>query len=147
MVSIVCVYLDYVTCASFCNFTMFLIYCDASCLYTGKTLLAKAIAHESGANFISVKGPELLDKYVGESERAVRLVFERARASSPCVVFFDELDSLVPKRGADGGSGGGVSERVVNQLLTEMDGLESRRSVFVIAATNRPELIDPAMLR
>mmetsp|Transcript_16793 Transcript_16793/g.38484 ORF Transcript_16793/g.38484 Transcript_16793/m.38484 type:complete len:840 (+) Transcript_16793:291-2810(+) len=112
----------------------------------GKTLLAKAIANESGANFISVKGPELLDKYVGESERSVRLVFERARASSPCVVFFDELDSLCPKRGGDS-SGGGVSERVVNQLLTEMDGLESRRSVFVIAATNRPELIDPAMMR
>mmetsp|Transcript_21923 Transcript_21923/g.60963 ORF Transcript_21923/g.60963 Transcript_21923/m.60963 type:complete len:852 (+) Transcript_21923:160-2715(+) len=112
----------------------------------GKTLLAKAIANESGANFISVKGPELLDKYVGESERAVRLVFERARASSPCVVFFDELDSLVPRRGMDSG-GGGVSERVVNQLLTEMDGLDSRRSVFVIAATNRPELIDPAMMR
>lgn len=112
----------------------------------GKTLLAKAIANESGANFISVKGPELLDKYVGESERAVRVVFERARASSPCVVFFDELDSLVPKRGMDSG-GSGVSERVVNQLLTELDGLESRRSVFVIAATNRPELIDPAMMR
>ncbi|KAL7581724.1 hypothetical protein ACA910_022264 [Epithemia clementina (nom. ined.)] len=112
----------------------------------GKTLLAKAIANESGANFISVKGPELLDKYVGESERAVRLVFERARASSPCVVFFDELDSLVPKRGMDS-SGSGVSERVVNQLLTELDGLDSRRSVFVIAATNRPELIDPAMMR
>jgi len=113
----------------------------------GKTLLAKAIANESGANFISVKGPELLDKYVGESERAVRVVFERARSSSPCVVFFDELDSLCPKRGSDGGGGGGVSERVVNQLLTEMDGLDSRRSVFVIAATNRPELIDPAMMR
>jgi ribosome biogenesis ATPase len=112
----------------------------------GKTLLAKAIANESGANFISVKGPELLDKYVGESERSVRLVFERARSSSPCVVFFDELDSLCPKRGSDSG-GGGVSERVVNQLLTEMDGLESRRGVFVIAATNRPELIDPAMMR
>jgi len=112
----------------------------------GKTLLAKAIANESGANFISVKGPELLDKYVGESERAVRVVFERARSSSPCVVFFDELDSLCPKRGSDSG-GGGVSERVVNQLLTEMDGLDSRRSVFVIAATNRPELIDPAMMR
>jgi ribosome biogenesis ATPase len=93
-----------------------------------------------------VKGPELLDKYVGESERSVRLLFERARASSPCVVFFDELDSLCPKRGSDNG-GGGVSERVVNQLLTEMDGLESRRSIFVIAATNRPELIDPAMMR
>jgi len=112
----------------------------------GKTLLAKAIANESGANFISVKGPELLDKYVGESERAVRQVFERARASAPCIVFFDELDSLCPRRGTDSG-GGGVSERVVNQLLTEMDGLESRRSVFVIAATNRPELIDPAMMR
>lgn len=112
----------------------------------GKTLLAKATAHESGVNFISVKGPELLDKYVGESERAVRQVFERARSSSPCIVFFDELDSLCPKRGSDS-SGGGVSERVVNQLLTEMDGLESRSSVFVVAATNRPELIDPAMLR
>jgi ribosome biogenesis ATPase len=96
------------------------------------------------------KGPELLDKFVGESERAVRRVFERARASAPCVIFFDELDSLAPRRGGSGKSGGGdngVSERVVNQLLTEMDGLESRRSVFVIAATNRPELIDPAMLR
>ena len=113
----------------------------------GKTLLAKAIAHESGANFISVKGPELLDKYIGESERAVRLVFERARCSSPCIIFFDELDSIVPRRGSDHGGGGGVTERVVNQLLTEMDGLESRRSVFIIAATNRPELIDPAMLR
>jgi ribosome biogenesis ATPase len=113
----------------------------------GKTLLAKAIANESGANFISVKGPELLDKYVGESERSVRLVFERARSSSPCVVFFDELDSLCRKRGSDDGGGSGVSERVVNQLLTEMDGLESRRNVFVIAATNRPELIDPAMMR
>jgi ribosome biogenesis ATPase len=113
----------------------------------GKTLLAKAIAHESGANFISVKGPELLDKYVGESERAVRLVFERARSSCPCIVFFDELDSLVPRRGSDGGGGGGVTERVVNQLLTEMDGMETKRSIFVIAATNRPELIDPAMLR
>jgi ribosome biogenesis ATPase len=113
----------------------------------GKTLLAKAIANESGANFISVKGPELLDKYVGESERSVRLVFERARSSSPCIIFFDELDSLVPRRGSGGDGGGGVSERVVNQLLTEMDGLESRRSVFVIAATNRPELIDPAMMR
>ena len=100
----------------------------------GKTLLAKAIANESHCNFISVKGPELLDKYVGESERAVRLVFERARSSSPCIVFFDELDSLCPRRGSDRG-GGGVSERVVNQLLTEMDGLESRRSIFVIVAS------------
>ncbi|RLN13978.1 hypothetical protein BBO99_00008128 [Phytophthora kernoviae] len=116
----------------------------------GKTLLAKAIAHESGANFISIKGPELLDKYVGESERSVRQVFQRARASSPCIVFFDELDALAPRRsgGAGGDSGGnGVSERVVNQLLTEMDGLDGRRNVFVIAATNRPDIIDPAMLR
>ncbi|CAM9892333.1 unnamed protein product, partial [Laminaria digitata] len=112
----------------------------------GKTLLAKAIANESGANFISVKGPELLDKYVGESEKSVRQVFQRARASSPCIIFFDELDALCPRRGG-GGEGGGVSERVVNQLLTEMDGLEARRNVFVVAATNRPELIDPAMLR
>jgi ribosome biogenesis ATPase len=116
----------------------------------GKTLLAKAIANESGANFISVKGPELLDKYVGESERAVRRVFQRARMSSPCVIFFDELDALCPRRDGSGGGGGGggnVSERVVNQLLTELDGLESRRNVFVIAATNRPDIIDPAMLR
>jgi ribosome biogenesis ATPase len=113
----------------------------------GKTLLAKAAASESGANFVSVKGPELLDKYVGESEKAVRQVFQRARASAPCIVFFDELDSLCPRRGSSEGGNGGVSERVVNQLLTEMDGLESRKGVFVIAATNRPELIDPAMLR
>ncbi|OQS01558.1 ribosome biogenesis ATPase RIX7 [Achlya hypogyna] len=112
----------------------------------GKTMLAKAIANESGANFISVKGPELLDKYVGESERAVRQVFERARASSPCIVFFDELDALCPRRGMSDG-GNGVSERVVNQLLTEMDGLDARKNVVVIAATNRPDIIDPAMLR
>jgi len=111
----------------------------------GKTLLAKAIANSSGSNFISVKGPELLNKFVGESERAVRQVFSRARSSSPCVVFFDELDSLCPRRGSDGSNG--VSERVVNQLLTEMDGLEERRNVFVVAATNRPDIIDPAMLR
>jgi SpoVK/Ycf46/Vps4 family AAA+-type ATPase len=97
----------------------------------GKTLLAKAIAHESGANFISIKGPELLDKFVGESERAVRQVFTRARASAPCVVFFDELDSLCPKRGGSG-EASGVSERVVNQLLTELDGVVSRQTVFVI---------------
>jgi ribosome biogenesis ATPase len=112
-------------------------------------LVAKAIANESGASFLSIKGPELLNQYVGESERAVRKVFQRARASAPCVIFFDELDALVPKRGGGGNEGGGsqVSERVVNQLLTEMDGLEERRFVFVIAATNRPDMIDPAMLR
>lgn len=122
----------------------------------GKTLLAKALANQSGANFISVKGPELLNMYVGESESRVRQVFARARASAPCVIFFDELDALCPRRssgwdGAAGGSGGGsgnnVSERVVNQLLTELDGLESRRDVYIIAATNRLELIDEAMLR
>jgi ribosome biogenesis ATPase len=110
----------------------------------GKTLVAKAVARESGANFISVKGPELLNKFVGESERAVRTLFLRAEASSPCVIFFDELDALCPKRG---GEGGVSSERVVNQLLTEMDGLNSRKSVFIIAATNRPDMIDAAMLR
>ncbi|KAF8840933.1 ribosome biogenesis ATPase RIX7 [Paxillus ammoniavirescens] len=110
----------------------------------GKTLLAKAVANESRANFISVKGPELLNKYVGESERAVRQVFSRARASSPCVVFFDELDALVPRRDD---SLSDSSARVVNTLLTELDGLDSRKSVYVIAATNRPDMIDPAMVR
>eukprot|EP00871_Galdieria_phlegrea_P000377 jgi/Galph1/133/GphlegSOOS_G4844.1 len=121
----------------------------------GKTLLAKAIARESGANFISIKGPELLNKYVGESERAVRRVFQRGRSSAPCIIFFDELDALAPRRGGfssdqDLGSfsgSWGASERVVNQLLTELDGVEARSQVFVIAATNRPDMIDPAMLR
>ena len=110
----------------------------------GKTLLAKAVANESKANFISVKGPELLNKYVGESERAVRQVFFRARASQPCVVFFDELDALVPRRD-DALSE--ASSRVVNTLLTELDGMAARTGIYVIAATNRPEMIDPAMLR
>ncbi|XP_052235407.1 nuclear valosin-containing protein-like isoform X2 [Dreissena polymorpha] len=111
----------------------------------GKTLLAKAVANESGINFISVKGPELLNMYVGESERAVRTVFQRARNSAPCVIFFDELDALCPKR--SGHSEGNSSARVVNQLLTEMDGLEERRQVYIMAATNRPDIIDPAVLR
>ena len=110
----------------------------------GKTLLAKAVANESKANFISVKGPELLNKYVGESERAVRQVFVRARSSIPCVIFFDELDALVPKRD-DALSES--SARVVNTLLTELDGLSNRQGIYVIAATNRPDIIDPAMLR
>ncbi|KAG8824398.1 hypothetical protein FRC17_009126 [Serendipita sp. 399] len=110
----------------------------------GKTLLAKAVANESRANFISVKGPELLNKYVGESERAVRQVFSRARASSPCIIFFDELDALVPRRDD---SLSESSARVVNTLLTELDGLDSRKGVHVIAATNRPDMIDPAMCR
>ncbi|NWQ62581.1 NVL protein, partial [Neopipo cinnamomea] len=110
----------------------------------GKTLLAKAVANESGLNFISVKGPELLNMYVGESERAVRQVFQRARNSAPCVIFFDEVDALCPRR-SDHESGASV--RVVNQLLTEMDGLENRQQVFIMAATNRPDIIDPAILR
>lgn len=110
----------------------------------GKTLLAKAVANESRANFISVKGPELLNKYVGESERAVRQVFVRARSSVPCVIFFDELDALVPKRD-DALSES--SARVVNTLLTELDGVSNRAGIYVIAATNRPDIIDPAMLR
>ncbi|KAI2808256.1 hypothetical protein BLOT_006198 [Blomia tropicalis] len=111
----------------------------------GKTLLAKAIANESGINFISVKGPELLNMYVGESERAVRAVFSRARNSKPCVIFFDEIDALCPKRN-DSESSSSVTSRVVNQLLTEMDGLESR-NCFMLAATNRPDIVDPAILR
>ncbi|KAG8695011.1 hypothetical protein FRC09_009444 [Ceratobasidium sp. 395] len=110
----------------------------------GKTLLAKAVAGESGANFISVKGPELLNKYVGESERAVRQVFTRARASAPCVVFFDELDALVPRRDD---SLSESSARVVNTLLTELDGLTARGEVYVVGATNRPDMLDPAMCR
>ncbi|KAL1964315.1 hypothetical protein VTN77DRAFT_7135 [Rasamsonia byssochlamydoides] len=111
----------------------------------GKTLLAKAVANESRANFISVKGPELLNKYVGESERAVRQVFVRARSSVPCVIFFDELDALVPRRDDTLSE---ASARVVNTLLTELDGLGSnRQGIYVIAATNRPDIIDPAMLR
>ncbi|XP_006761321.1 PREDICTED: LOW QUALITY PROTEIN: nuclear valosin-containing protein-like [Myotis davidii] len=105
----------------------------------GKTLLAKAVANESGLNFISVKGPELLNMYVGESERAVRQVFQRAKNSAPCVIFFDEVDALCPRR-SDRETGASV--RVVNQLLTEMDGLETRQQVFIMAATNRPEIID-----
>ena len=111
----------------------------------GKTLVAKATANEACANFISIKGPELLNKYVGESERAVRTLFQRARSASPCVLFFDEMDSLAPRRGSGGDNTS--AERVVNQLLTEMDGLEARNATFLIAATNRPDMIDPAMLR
>ena len=112
---------------------------------SGKTLLAKAVANESEANFISVKGPELLSKWVGESEKAVREVFKKARQVSPCIIFFDEIDSLAPKRG--GSSESHVSERVVNQLLTEIDGLEDLHDVVVIAATNRPDIVDTALLR
>eukprot|EP00210_Caulerpa_lentillifera_P008248 g7873.t1 len=110
----------------------------------GKTLVAKAVANEAGTNFISIKGPELLNKYVGESERAVRQLFTRARAAKPCVLFFDEMDALAPKRGLDNNQ---VAERLVNQLLTEMDGMDCREGVYLIAATNRPDIIDPALLR
>ncbi len=112
---------------------------------TGKTLLAKAVATESEANFILVKGPELLSKWVGESEKAVREIFKKARQTSPTIIFFDELDSLAPKRGASTDSH--VTERVVNQLLTEIDGLEDLYDTVIIGATNRPDMIDPALLR
>ncbi|KAI6188346.1 Nuclear valosin-containing protein-like [Aphelenchoides besseyi] len=110
----------------------------------GKTLLAKAIANEAGMNFISVKGPELFNMYVGESERAVRTVFQRARDASPCVIFFDEIDSLCRNRSNNESSS---SDKVVNTLLTEMDGYEGRKQVFLIGATNRPDILDPAILR
>ncbi|PHY08706.1 MAG: AAA family ATPase [Nitrosarchaeum sp.] len=112
---------------------------------TGKTLLAKAVATESEANFVSVRGPELLSKWVGESERGIREIFRRARQASPCVVFFDEIDSIAPIRGAGGETA--VTERVVSQLLTELDGMENMHGVVVLAATNRPDMIDPALLR
>jgi transitional endoplasmic reticulum ATPase len=112
---------------------------------TGKTLLAKAVANESEANFISVKGPEIMSKWVGESEKAIRMIFRRARQTAPTIIFFDEIDSIAPIRGYSSDSG--VTERVISQLLTEMDGLEELRKVVVIAATNRPDLIDPALLR
>jgi len=112
---------------------------------TGKTLLAKAVATESEANFVSVRGPELLSKWVGESERGIREIFRRARQASPCVIFFDEIDSIAPIRGAGGETA--VTERVVSQLLTELDGMENMRGVVVLAATNRADMIDTALLR
>jgi len=112
---------------------------------TGKTLLAKAVAKESEANFILVNGPSLLSKWVGESEKAVREIFRKARQTAPTILFFDEIDALAPKRNSDSDSK--VSERVVNQMLTEMDGLEMLNDVVIIAATNRPDIIDPALLR
>ena len=113
---------------------------------TGKTLLAKAVANEAQSNFISIKGPELLNKYVGESEKGVREVFEKARSNAPTVVFFDEIDAIAGERGQRAGDSG-VGERVVSQLLTELDGLEDLEDVVVIATTNRPDLIDSALLR
>ncbi len=112
---------------------------------TGKTLLAKAVATQSEANFVSVRGPELLSKWVGESERGIREIFKRARQSAPCVIFFDEIDSIAPIRGAGGETA--VTERVVSQLLTELDGMQNMHGVVVLAATNRADMIDPALLR
>ncbi|MGM0510586.1 MAG: CDC48 family AAA ATPase [Thermoplasmatota archaeon] len=112
---------------------------------TGKTLIAKAVANESEANFISVKGPEFFSKWVGESEKAVRETFRKARQAAPTIIFFDEIDALAPKRGSSSDSN--VSERVISQLLTELDGLEPLHDVVVLAATNRPDIIDPALLR
>jgi transitional endoplasmic reticulum ATPase len=112
---------------------------------TGKTLLAKAVAHECGVNFISIKGPELLSKWVGDSEARVRDVFKIARLSSPCIIFFDEIEAIAGRRG--GGQDGNVTERVISQLLTEMDGIEELRGVVILAATSRPDLLDPSLLR
>merc|ERR1719215_2190601 len=113
----------------------------------GKTLLAKAIANECQANFISIKGPELLTMRFGESEANVRELFDKARGAAPCVLFFDELDSIARARGSSGGDAGGAGDRVINQILTEMDGMGAKKSVFIIGATNRPDIIDPAVLR
>uniref|UniRef100_A0A453EFV2 Uncharacterized protein n=1 Tax=Aegilops tauschii subsp. strangulata TaxID=200361 RepID=A0A453EFV2_AEGTS len=113
----------------------------------GKTLLAKAIANECQANFISIKGPELLTMWFGESEANVREIFDKARQSAPCVLFFDELDSIATQRGGRVGDAGGAADRVLNQLLTEMDGMNAKKTVFIIGATNRPDIIDSALLR
>merc|ERR1711988_537695 len=113
----------------------------------GKTLLAKAIANECQANFISVKGPELLTMWFGESEANVRDIFDKARSAAPCVLFFDELDSIAKSRGGSVGDAGGAADRVINQVLTEMDGMGAKKNVFIIGATNRPDIIDGAILR
>jgi transitional endoplasmic reticulum ATPase len=109
--------------------------------------MAKAVANECQANFISVKGPELLTMWFGESEANVRDVFEKARQAAPCVLFFDELDSIAQQRGGHSGDGGGAADRVMNQLLTEMDGVGAKKNVFIIGATNRPDIIDTALMR
>merc|ERR1712025_306989 len=113
----------------------------------GKTLLAKAVASECSSNFVSIKGPELLTMWFGESEANVREVFDKARAAAPCVLFFDELDSIGTARGSGGGDAGGAGDRVMNQLLTEIDGVGVKKNVFFVGATNRPELLDDALLR
>jgi len=113
----------------------------------GKTLLAKAIANECGANFISIKGPELLTQWFGESEANVRELFDKARAASPCILMFDEMDSIAKARGSGGAGGSEAGDRVINQILTEIDGVGARKNVFVIGATNRPDILDPAVIR
>merc|ERR1719299_31006 len=113
----------------------------------GKTMLAKAVATECSANFVSIKGPELLTMWFGESEANVREVFDKARSAAPCVLFFDELDSIGTARGSSQGDAGGAADRVLNQLLTEMDGMNAKKTVFIIGATNRPDIIDSALLR
>eukprot|EP00918_Siedleckia_nematoides_P043374 GHVU01094780.1.p2 GENE.GHVU01094780.1~~GHVU01094780.1.p2 ORF type:complete len:264 (-),score=62.18 GHVU01094780.1:194-985(-) len=114
----------------------------------GKTLLAKAVANECRANFISVKGPELLTMWFGESEANVRALFDKARAAAPCIIFFDEIDSIAKARGEMGGGGGSdAADRVMNQILTEVDGIGEKKPVFLIAATNRPDILDPAVTR
>jgi len=113
----------------------------------GKTLLAKAVANECQANFISIKGPELLTMWFGESEANVREVFDKARSSAPCVLFFDELDSIAGARGSSSGDAGGAGDRVINQILTEMDGVGARKQVYIVGATNRPDILDPAITR
>merc|ERR1719482_2590410 len=113
----------------------------------GKTLMAKAVANECQANFISVKGPELLTMWFGESEANVRDLFDKARQASPCVIFFDEMDSIAKARGSGGGGASEAGDRVINQILTEIDGVGARKSVFVIGATNRPDILDPAITR
>jgi transitional endoplasmic reticulum ATPase len=112
---------------------------------TGKTLLAKAVANETEANFISIKGPEVLSKWVGESEKAIREIFKKARQAAPCIIFFDEIDAIAASRGVEVGTK--VGERIVNQILTEIDGLEELYGVVMIGATNRPDLLDPGLLR
>merc|ERR1711871_1792729 len=113
----------------------------------GKTMLAKAVATECSANFVSIKGPELLTMWFGESEANVREVFDKARSAAPCVLFFDELDSIGTARGSGGGEAGGAGDRIMNQLLTEIDGVGAKKNVFFVGATNRPELLDEALLR
>ena len=121
-----------------------LLYGPSGC---GKTLVAKAIANEVKCNFLSVKGPELLSMWFGESESNVRELFDKARGAAPCILFFDEIDSIAKPRGSGGAGGGEAGDRIVNQILTEIDGVGAKKSVFVIAATNRPDMLDSAIMR